>query len=341
MNMIHVIFVASLFCVVVITTTIFFSGAKSSAYHTRQQWERPASVHKVEMTPGAEPEFVIVFIHGFLGFGSFNEFDSWNEFVHKIVPALHGRNYVVYHPGLLQTKDVQSFAQDSDVKQAAFHIQRVIDEIKKDSTESSVGGYSISGLPLLCVGHSNGASTLVSLMSQHPEIAENVDGLLLLSPYADLREASTLARVNKVSSLVAGFGAKLFFAPQYSPSKKTPEMYVKEGLFPHLVPTLFVNNRNDHIVPFKNRHLFALAFDSHHKYEQSVRFLDLDTGGHNWGWRRVKLSCVHCGNGTAHTHGTFDQKMASKVRKYRYYLRSDDREAFQKAINEFLDHKIL
>lgn len=341
MNMLHIIFSIVLFCTVFITSTILYARPKSSESHAIEQWEKPSSVHRVESTPGADPEFVLVFIHGFLGFGSFNEFDSWNECAHKIVPALQGRNYVVYHPGLLQTKDVQSFAQDSDVQQVAFHLRHVIGEIKKDSDESSLGGYSVSGLPLLCVGHSNGASTLVCLMSQHPEIAKDIDGLLLLSPYADLRQASTLARVSKVSSLVAGFGAKVFFAPQYSPTKKSPEKYVKDGQFPEYLPTLFVNNRNDHIVPFKNRHLFALAFDAHQKYEPSVRFLDLDTGGHNWGWRRVKLSCEHCKSGNAHSHGTPNQKMAAKVRKYRYYLRSDDRQALQKAINEFLDQKVL
>jgi len=341
MNFFQALILVVFFCCLVVFVGFWYPKKTNTTSYVQQQWERPSAVHKIEISPGASPEFVIVFIHGFLGFGAFNEFDAWNEFVHKIVPALHGRNYIVYHPGLLQTKDVQSFAQDSDVRQAALHIKKVIEEIAKNDYESSVGGYSVAGLPLVCVGHSNGASTLISLMSQHHEIAKEVDGMVLLSPYADFRQASTLAQVSRYSPVVAGVGAKLLYAPQYSPTKKTPEDYVRAGLFPDDLPALFVNNRNDRIVPFKNRDLFAVAFDKNQKYEQTVRFLDLDTGGHNWGWRRVKLSCVHCGDGVAHSHGDFDKKLASKVRKYRYYLRSDDREALQKAINEFLDQKVL
>lgn len=350
MNMMHVLLLV--FCLSLVTGVAarnkvskrgWFASADKKTWqeHAQTQWEQKSAVHCVQVTPGAKPDFIVVFVHGFLGFRPFDAYDSWNEVAHKIVPALHGRNYVVYHPGLLQTKDVQSFAQGTDIDQVAFHVKKVITEIEKDADESSVGGYSVSGLPLVLVGHSNGASTLISWLSQHHSVAQHVKGVVLLAPYADLREASTLAHVSQVSSTVAGFGVKLFYAPRYSPTETTPAEYVQKGLFPVDLPTLVVSNVNDRVVPFKNRNIFAQAFARHPKYKDSVVFLDLQTGGHNWGWRQVRLTCEYCKDGTAHSHGKFDQRRASKVRKHKYYLRSEDRDALKNVLNDFLDQKVL
>ena len=313
---------------------LFVSHVGLEAY-AQQQWGKKSSVHKMGPV-GKKPEFVVLFVHGFLGFGAFNEYDSWNEFVHKMSPVLDGKSYVVYHPGLRQTKDVQSFAQDYDVHQVRFHLNKVVAEVKKNPDESSLGGYSVSGLPIVGIGHSNGASTFLALTSRSHDDAKKLAGLMLLSPYADLTEASVFAKLKRwTSSWLVGKSTQLFFAPQYSPSKRSPLEYVEHGLFPDFLPTLFVNNRNDHVVPFKNRQLFSEAFQKNSKYAKTVTFIDLTTGGHNWAWKRVKLACAHCGEGCDKAKHTDVQKNAHKLRKYKYYLRSDDRDILKNAVDTF------
>lgn len=300
------------------------------------------SVHKIgsERIP---PQFVVLFLHGFLGFNKFSGQDSWNEYAHKMVPGLDGLSYLVYHPGLIQTKDVQSFAQDSDVYQAKLHLSFLADKVAQPKGSSVIGNYDISGLPILCVGHSNGGSTLISLLSEHHALAKKIKGAVLLAPYADLSAVSTIEKTGRlIGDVFARIGARMLFAPSYNPFGSSPVLNVALGKFPKELPLLIVSNRNDRVVSFKNRELLSRAFTSHEKYKNTVQFLDLDTGGHNWGWRRISMPTV--GFSMKKSTSTSVKpvvRITQKSHKYLTYLRYADRVQFKNTILSFIKKNIV
>lgn len=308
--------------------------------YAQRQWESPAAVHR-EGLVGSSPKFVVLFIHGFLGFEEFGWENGWNEYVGRFVPALQGLSYVVYHPGLNQTKDYQSFAQSLDVYQVRQHLEKVIEEVDKPSEESSLGGHSVAGLPILCIGHSNGAATLVSLVSQHPSLAQRIQSLVVWAPYADIREASTLARIKSLpgGSFIAGNGMRLLYAPMYDAAHPTPVDHVRTKKFPEDLPTLFIYSHNDHVVPFKNCELFKTAFAAHLGCEQSglVSMLEMHSGGHNWMWQRVQLMHTKIDKSTL----TEEQRNHAKRIKHESYLRFQDRSLLSATLHNFIKKHLL
>ncbi|MBM3893988.1 hypothetical protein FJ366_00080 [Candidatus Dependentiae bacterium] len=308
--------------------------------YVENQIEQKAVVHKVG-PDGMAPQFVVFFAHGFLGFNSFSGQDSWNEFVHRMAPGLRGMSYLVYHPGFIQTKDVQTFSQESDVYQARLHLEFLIDKVQGKGVSKTLQGHAVSGLPILCVGHSNGSATLLSLFSYHKNLAYNVRGLVLLAPYADLSAVSTMAKVGRwAGDLFARIGFNLLYAPSYNPFGSSPLQQVKNGDFASTLPTLIVSNRNDRVVYFKNRELLAQAFGQQKKYSKTVQFLDMETGGHNWAWKR---SVVH--KNTQVRKNIKSKKLTFRLGlkhcKYLTYLQRVDRMRFQKAIAAFVRKYIV
>ena len=336
--------------VVVIAATILFAATPMSRHkqqkqrelrkYAERQFDNSAAVHKIGPA-GVPPKFVILFVHGFLGFDEFSFEHGWNEYVGRFVPALQGLSYVVYHPGLNQTKSYQSFAQGFDVYQAQQHLEKVIEEVDKSPSASSLGGYSISGLPIMCMGHSNGAATLVSLMSQHPLLAQRVQGLVVWAPYADIREASTLAKIKSLpgGTFIAGNGMRLLYAPMYDSAQSSPVGFVHDEKFPDDLPTLFIYSHNDHVVPIKNCELFKAAFQALPRYAEKklVSTIEMHSGGHNWMWQRVQL-----------THAKADKsKLSSEQRqhvkkiKHQSYLSMHDRSALSAALHNFIKKYVL
>jgi pimeloyl-ACP methyl ester carboxylesterase len=306
--------------------------------YAQKQWESPASVHKVGPS---DPKFVVLFVHGFLGFEEFGWQNGWNEYVGRFVPALQGLSYVVYHPGLNQSKDYQSFAQGLDIYQVQQHLEKVIQEVDKSPEKSSLGGHSVSRLPIVCVGHSNGAATLVSLVSQDSLLVNRISSLILLAPYADLREASTLAKIKKTlpaGEFIAGKGMRLLYAPMYDSSELAPVDYVTSGKFPIDLPALFIYSHNDHVVPFKNSTLFKNAFTQNSMYAAGLaQILALHSGGHAWVWKRVRM-----------THKEIDKKnLPEDVKKHerrikhQSYLSPQDRSELSAAVHNFIKKYVL
>jgi len=276
-----------------------------------------------------------------LGFEEFGWQNSWNEYVGRFVPALQGLSYVVYHPGLNQSKEYQSFAQHLDVYQVQQHLEKVIEEVDKPAERSSLGGYSVSHLPVVCVGHSNGAATLVVLASQHSLLVNRISSLILLAPYADLREASTLAKIKKTlpaGEFIAGSGMRLLYAPTYDSSQPSPVDYVTAGKFPVDLPALFIYSHNDHVVPFKNSTLFKNAFAKNSMYAAGLaQIVELHSGGHAWAWKRVRM-----------THKEIDKKSLpedvkkhEKRIKHQSYLSPQDRSELSAAMQNFIKKYVL
>lgn len=322
-----------------------FSSANSADKHAvlqkyvQNQWESPAAFHKIG-PDGAAPQFVVFFAHGFLSFDDQGWENSWNEYVNRFVPALEGLSYVVYHPGFKQTKEYQSFAQDLDVYEIQLHLEKLIGVVDGSDDSKKIQDVSLVGLPLLCVGHSNGASSLIVTLSSHHKIAEHVKGLVLLAPYADIREASTLGKISALpgGGVIAGRGMRLFFAPMYDDSLPAPVEYIRKGKWPAHLPAIFIASHNDHVVPHKNFELFKRAFDDKKMISKGlITMLDLQTGGHNWIWRRVRIP----GTAIDKKSLTDEQRKQAKLIKHQSYLSLNDRLEVGSALQKFVKQHVL
>jgi hypothetical protein len=132
----------------------------------------------------------------------------------------------------------------------------------------------------------------------------------------------------------------LFYAPSYNPFGSSPLQLVESGAYPSQLPTLIVSNRNDRIVFFKNRELLAQAFATQKKYATTVQFLDLQTGGHNWGWKRVSVpSSQHVDKKNRNKKAVV--RLTGKHRKYLTYLRGVDRMKLRHAMAIFIKKYIV
>jgi predicted esterase len=176
----------------------------------------------------------------------------------------------MYAPALNFSKRYVSFAQRYDVFQVAAHLLGFIDYCKKE----------FPGKKIICMGHSNGASTLLVALCKYPELAKQIDLLVLLAPYADVSLVSARKFVPKFLRYerVVRYGVKFVAAPNYSPSKKSPANYVKMNPLFRDLPVVMIHALDDRVIPVRNQDLLfnALKGADHEKIFKSK----MSSGGH-------------------------------------------------------------
>lgn len=203
---------------------------------------------RVNMKEGDLPQFIVFFAHGYrpkapgLGYAG-------ARFRDLMAPFLKGFRYVVFHPSLSVGPAVTTFAQDHDIFQVKYHLDKVL-----ELTKNAESPYF--GLPVVCVGHSNGASTLLAMCGAHAELAESLKSLVLFAPYADVRQASFLGKIthqgirNTVPHF-SGFG--------YDVSKLAPIDYIKKHKFPKGLPVFLVHALDDPHVRYQPNYTSLVA----------------------------------------------------------------------------------
>lgn len=227
---------------------------------------------KVNMVQQEKPEFVMFFAHGYrpktLGFGYPKE-----KVQTMVAPFLRAFKYVVYHPLLSVGPAYTTFAQKDDIDQVKFHLDRVIGLI----TDPKSPYYN---LPLICAGHSNGASTLITLFGTYPDLAKSVALALLFAPYADVKKTRFFQGISENSAVapVANHGPKIS-GLLYDSKGKTPMDFVEAELFSKDLPVFLVHSLDDKHIPMSaNFTAFAQAFKDH-GYANAKTFA-FERGGH-------------------------------------------------------------
>ena len=258
-------------------------------------------VSRMNMTDQEKPSFIVVFFHGYRP-----GFPGWKYALgrqqHILAPFLKDFKYLAYHPTLGVGPALTTFAQDHDVFQVKFHIDKVLELVKNADSECF-------GLPVLCVGHSNGAATLLATFGAHPELAQKVKGLVLFAPYSDVRNALFLGRekyqaigdrVRNTMPIISGIG--------YKKDKLAPIDYIKNGSFPYRFPFFLIHCKDDPHVTFDANFL---------PLQSAFRAMGYGLGAHFHPFEKGR-------------HGSFSKKSSR-----------DDRKALKKDLGDFIRKKVV
>jgi|GEM_PF-2201692 len=228
---------------------------------------------KVNMMPHEKPDFILFFAHGYRpktsGYGYAKE-----KAVAMVAPFLRSFRYVMYHPLLSVGPAYTTFAQKDDIDQVKFHLDRVVALVSDPES-------AYYNLPIICVGHSNGAATLIALLGTYPDFAKNISVAVLFAPYADVRKTRFFHNISEkpTGSRVADAGPRIS-GIMYDPKQKSPIDFVNNELFPRELPTFLVHAEDDAYIPLaSNFTVFANAFKKHN-YEDHVHLFAFERGGH-------------------------------------------------------------
>lgn len=228
---------------------------------------------KVNMTKDEKPEFVLFFAHGYRPKTTGYDY-SREKALTMVAPFLRSFRYVMYHPLFSVGPAYTTFGQKDDIEQLKFHLDRII-ALTKDSSSD------FYQLPIVCVGHSNGAATLISLFGTYPELAKNVSMALLFAAYADVRKTKFFHTLSQkiLGVHVSNFGPR-GAGLLYNSKEKAPIDFIQQELFPKGLPVFLVHAKDDPYVPLvSNFTLLSRAFRTH-GYEEWLELCAFDRGGH-------------------------------------------------------------
>lgn len=231
------------------------------------QWQK----HRASWLPVSgknSVDMLVFYAHGYMG-----PIQSSSEYSNYVFCALEGGlrgfRYSVCTPGFDGRKKYMSFAQGFDIYQVCKHLRRLLEE--RDSIYPDV--------PVICIGHSNGASTLISAICKNDDLAARIAGVILLAPYANIAEVTPLKTVPRIfggESAARGM-LKWFLASSHDSTALSPVQHVEQGSYSNCLPTLLAHSKADLVVPYKNFEMLRAALS---KRNQNVQFLALEKDSH-------------------------------------------------------------
>ena len=222
-----------------------------------------------QLAPEKRSECIIFYVHGYMGPIKGTPWYSHYAFC-PLESSLRNFRYVVCNPGLDGRKKYMSFAQGFDAYQVEKHLERLVFECSKKNIQ----------VPIICIGHSNGASTLISVLCNNHKLSSQVSGIILLAPYADLAEAVVCQKVPSFlgGRAIACKAIKLLLASKYNLTIPSPVQRVEKGMYPLNVPTLLAHSKADLLLPYNNFEMLKTAFEIKNK---NVQFLSLTKDSHS------------------------------------------------------------
>jgi hypothetical protein len=148
-----------------------------------------------------------------------------------------------YAPGSKNIRRFNSFAQKWDV----YHMKKQIEHV-----------LSLKSSPLaktLVFAHCASASTLIATLAQYPDLADRLDGIVLLAPFSDIAEIegplNVIPKPLRSKWLVKRV-IQATIAPNYSCSGKTPLEWILTGSIPKTLPIILIHSQDDTVVPISH-----------------------------------------------------------------------------------------
>lgn len=228
---------------------------------------------RVNMVLTDKPEFIVFFAHGYRPKLCNYEYSKSRALAH-VVPFLKTFRFVVFHPLLSVGPLFTTFAQDDDIFQVKFHLDKIL-ALVNDPTSPYYK------LPVICAGHSNGASTLLATFGTNPDLAGKVSSLLLFAPYADVRNTTFFKNVSQGSlgHNLTSVGPRLS-GIAYNSKKKAPLDYVTGELFPRKFPFYLIHCLDDKYVPMASNYRVLVKAFQEHGYSENMHLHSFEAGGH-------------------------------------------------------------
>ena len=173
---------------------------------------------------------------------AYEDFNSYRHFL-PFEKELH-----VYAPGFDFSRETTSMSQEYDAHQLKRHLEGYILKKKQLDPEK----------PLICIGHSNGASTLLATLCMYPEIAEHISLIILLAPFASITN-NTYRRFFSSDAAMAR-AVQVAMAPRYSHQKKSPVEWIETQQLRRNMPIVLIHAQDDSFIPVSNFYQLQDAF---------------------------------------------------------------------------------
>jgi predicted esterase len=177
-----------------------------------------------------------------------------NMYFEKLLPFSPeeiNKNVNFYAPGNIFGRRFNSFAQRWDIYQAEQNLRKII-ALKKNNQKKTI-----------VFAHCNGASTLIALLFQKPELADELAGIVLYAPYADIADyqivSRYLPRILYNKPLVKRC-IQASIAPNYSCSVKSPVEWIASKSVRKDLPIILVHSDDDPVVPINHSDEIFAAF---------------------------------------------------------------------------------
>lgn len=236
------------------------------------QWDNADEALNAFRLNGQE-KCIVFFAHGYFWWRApmLRDIDFMRE---RSIQQLFDAQPVTCCPSIHNGRRYSSEAQKWDVYQVVAHLRRLIKKRKELNLEH---------LPIVCFGQSNGASTLIAVLSEYwSELKDHVVGCLLSAPYADVAELGDFKYLPRVPgrNFVARRLLKYVIAPNHDVLGMTPVQYFRDGKYPCDLKTLIFWANDDEAVPWHpNRLLFEEAIKGN-SYDKAI-VSNVEKGGHN------------------------------------------------------------
>ena len=228
---------------------------------------------RINMVLKDKPEFIVFFAHGYRPKLCNYEYSKSRALVH-VAPFLKKFRFVVFHPLLSVGPLYTTFAQDDDIYQVKFHLDKVLELVNNPASP-------YYKLPVICAGHSNGASTLLAMFGTNTDLSAKISSLLLFAPYADVRSTTFFHNVSQGSfgQRITSMGPRLS-GLAYDSKKKSPLDYVTGELFPKKFPFYLIHCLDDKYVPMASNYRVLVKAFQEHGYSESMHLHSFEAGGH-------------------------------------------------------------
>ena len=230
--------------------------------YVEHQWKN--SEHFVRHYGTGTPNVVVFEAHGYMGDCKVLP----QELNDPIDPEdkKHKWPYIRVRPAFDSRRRVHSFAQDNDAYQLALHLQKTID--------------FFPDVPILCIGTSNGASSMISMLCNEKDgLAKKIAGVILKAPFSDVSETGFFSWIpfQKVRRYLGRRGAKYSCALGCDVNQPSIDERVARGDFPENLKVLLLHAKDDWMVPFRSYQLLESLLSKHCS---GFKGFFLDTGGH-------------------------------------------------------------
>lgn len=198
--------------------------------------------------------------HQVVFFGGWATKDSYpnpwqaNLYLEKVLPFNQdtiSREVKIYAPGNKNGRRFNSFAQRWDIYQIEKNLLKIM-SLKTNTSKKT-----------LVFAHCNGASALIALLFQKPELADQLAGIVLYAPYADIADyeiiSGYLPRCLYHKALVKRC-IQASYAPNYSCNAKSPVEWIATGSVRKDLPIILIHSDDDKVVPMNHCDQISTAF---------------------------------------------------------------------------------
>ena len=192
-----------------------------------------------------------------------------NMYFEKLLPFSPeeiNKNVNFYAPGNRFGRRFLSLAQRWDVYQIEQNLRHIL-ALKQNPQQKTI-----------LFAHCIGASTLISLLFQKPELANHLAGIVLYAPFADVADLEVITKYiprRLCHKPLIKRCLQASIAPNYSCNAKSPIEWIASGSVRKDLPIILIHSNDDPMIPINHFYQIKNAFFSHeyHKFT-AIRCFD-------------------------------------------------------------------